>query len=98
LIRFIPDDPEKALSIMKGKGFNATTQEVVAAETPHHAGGLLAVLNPLQNAGVNLDYLYPCIGTGDATILILGVKDAEGAAEALQKDWIRIYGDEIYKM
>ena len=71
---------------------------MVAAETPHHAGGLLAVLNPLKRAGVNLDYLYPCIGTGEATVLILGVKDPEGASEALQQDWIRLYGNEIYNM
>ena len=98
LIRLVADNPDKAQNIMTSRGFEVSTQEVVAAETPHHAGGLLAVLNPLKRAGVNLDYLYPCIGTADATILILGVKDPEGASEALQKDWIRLYGEEIYNM
>ncbi len=96
LIRCVADDPEKAENILNSKGFITTTQEVVAAETPHHAGGLLAVLNPLKRARVNVEYLYPCIGTGEATILILGVSKLEEAVDALQKDWIRLIGDEIY--
>ena len=96
LIRFIADDPERAEGIMNSRGFEVSTQEVVAAETPHHAGGLLAVLNPLKRAKVNVEYLYPCIGTGEATILVLGVSKLEEAVDALQKDWIRLIGNEFY--
>ena len=96
MIRFVADDPPKAESIMQSRGFNVSTQEVLAAETPHHAGGLLAVLNPLKRAKVNVEYLYPCIGTGEATILILGVDKVAEAVEALQSDWIRLIEDEIY--
>ena len=98
LMRFVADNPDKAANVLAGQGIPTETGEVIAAETPHHAGGLLAVLNPLKRAGVNVEYLYPCIQTGEATILILGVGQAKEGVEALKKDWIRLYGDELYNM
>jgi len=98
LMRFVADNPDKALHILTSRNLKVTTQEVIAAETPHHAGGLLAVLNPLKRAEVNVEYLYPCIQTGEATILILGVDKIKPAIEALKKDWIRLYGEELYNM
>lgn len=100
LLYFVPDNPDKAANILASQGLQAKINEVIAAETPHHAGGLLAVLNPLKRAGVNLEYLYPAIQTGEATILILGVgaQQLPLAVEALKKDWIRLYGEELYNM
>lgn len=98
LMRFVADNPAKALHVLGGQGIEVATQEVIAAETPHHAGGLQAFLNPLKRASVNVQYVYPCIQTGDATILILGTDNTKEAIEALQKDWIRIYGEELYDM
>ncbi len=99
LMRFVADNPDKAANVLTSQGLKVELAEVVAAETPHHAGGLLAVLNPLQRAAVNVEYLYPCIQTGPVTILILGVgKQLKEAVEALKKDWIRLYGEELYNM
>jgi hypothetical protein len=98
LFRFVPDHPEKAAATLKSHGIEVQEDEVIAAETPHHAGGLLAVLNPLKRAGVNVSYLYPAIQTGEVTILILGADDVAGGVEALKKDWIRMYGNELYNM
>ena len=99
LMRFVADNPDKAANILASQGIEAKTGEVIAAETPHHAGGLLAVLNPLKRAAVNVEYLYPCIQTGEATILILGVgSQLKEGVEALKKDWIRLYGEELYNM
>ncbi len=99
LLFFVPDNPDKAANILASQGIEAKTSDVIAAETPHHAGGLLAVLNPLKRAKVNVEYLYPCIQTGEATILILGVgSQINEGVEALKKDWIRLYGEELYNM
>ena len=98
LMRFVADNPDKAINTLNSNGIEVQVDEVLAAETPHHAGGLLAVLNPLKRAKVNVSYLYPCIQTGEATILILGADDIQAGAEALKKDWIRLYGEEIYNM
>ena len=98
LMRFVADDPDKARHVLESQGWEVQVDEVIAAETPHHAGGLLAVLNPLKRAQVNVHYLYPCIQTGEATILILGVDDQAKAIDALKKDWIRLYDSELYQM
>lgn len=98
LMRFVAANPDKALHLLSGSNIKASVEEVIAAETPHHAGGLLAVLNPLKRADVNVEYLYPLIQTGESTILILGVDKIKQGAQALKKDWIRIYGEELYNM
>ncbi|CAO0820982.1 ACT domain-containing protein [Desulfarculales bacterium] len=99
LMFFVPDNPDKAANILASQGIEAKTSKVIAAEAPHHAGGLLAVLNPLKRAAVNVEYLYPCIQTGGVTILILGVgQQIKEGVEALKKDWIRLYGEELYNM
>jgi hypothetical protein len=99
LMRFVADNPEKAANVLTSQGLKVELAEVVAAETPHHAGGLLAVLNPLKRAQVNVEYLYPCIQTGQVTVLILGVgNQLKESVDALKKDWIRLYGEELYNM
>lgn len=99
LMRFVADNPDKAQHVLASHGMEVLTDEVVAAETPHHAGGLLAVLNPLKRAAINVQYVYPCIQTGEATILILGCGDQKKEAiDALKKDWIRLFGEELYNM
>ncbi|MBU1276581.1 MAG: ACT domain-containing protein [Proteobacteria bacterium] len=99
IMRFVVDNPEKGINVLRGQGLDVKEEDVVAAETPHHAGGLLAVLNPLKRAQVNVDYIYPCIQTGEATILIIGAGgQTKEAIECLKKDWIRLYGSELYNM
>ncbi len=98
LMRFVANDPDRAEELLRAKGYQVESQEVIAAETPHHAGGLQAFLNPLKREDINVQYVYPCIQTGEATILILGADDTKRAIAALQKDWIRIYGEELYQI
>ena len=73
-LRFLANDPEKALNVLKTAGYEIRSEQVIACETPHHPGGLNAVLKPLKDARINVDYIYPCRGTGRDTILILGLE------------------------
>jgi hypothetical protein len=95
-IHFVSNDPDKAVNVLKTAGYKLETEEVIACETPHHPGGLNAVLKPLKAADINMDYIYPCIGTGDATVLIVGVGPVSKALEVLKDNWIRILGKELY--
>ncbi|KIX11549.1 ACT domain-containing protein [Dethiosulfatarculus sandiegensis] len=94
LMRFVPSHPGRAAAALVDRGMEVATSQVLAAETPHHAGGLKAILDPLSKAKVNVDYLYPCIQTGESTILIMGTDQVDQAVEALKKDWIRLYSDQ----
>ena len=57
-----------------------------------------AILKPLKSANINVDYIYPCIGTGDITVLIMGVGAVEKALKLMQDNWIRVLGDELYNI
>lgn len=100
LMRFVANNPEKAYNVLVSRGVDVSTQQVLAAETPHHAGGLQAVLNPLKRASINVTHIYPTIQTTESTILIIGMdpQHLQAAEEALQKDWIRLFGEELYNM
>jgi len=101
VMSFVPSDPVRAQNILRSAGYEITTQDIIAAETPSHPGGLNAVLKPLKLADINVEYLYSCIGSagcGERTILLLGVSDVPKAYEALKEQWIKLYGEELYTL
>jgi hypothetical protein len=93
---FVANDPKKAVNVLRTAGYQLKTQEVIACETPHHPGGLNAVLKPLKEADINVDYIYPCIGTGNVTVLIIGLKPLKEALKIMEENWIRVLGSELY--
>jgi hypothetical protein len=97
-LRFVANDPEKAINVLKTAGYKIEVNEVIACETPRHPGGMNAVLKPLKSAHINVDYIYPCIGTGDITVLIMGVRSLEKALKIMEDNWIRALGDELYNI
>jgi hypothetical protein len=95
-LHFVSNDPDKAINVLRTAGYTLEIKEVIACETPHHAGGLNAVLKPLKAANINVDYIYPCIGTGEITVLILGVGPVKKSLDILDDNWIRVLGSELY--
>jgi hypothetical protein len=96
-VRFLVDDPEKARNILKAQGYTPRETEVLAVETPDHPGGLLAVLRPLKQAGINVHYLYPHLGrVSNNAIVILGVDRTADARKVLEANWVRTLGKEVY--
>ncbi|MBW1803674.1 MAG: hypothetical protein JRJ85_23450 [Deltaproteobacteria bacterium] len=97
-LRFVANDPEKAVNVLKTAGYNIAVKDVMACEIPRHAGGLNAVLKSLKVAGIPVDYAYPCIGTGEISALILGVGSMDKALKAMADNWIRVLGEELYHL
>jgi len=95
-LHFVANDPERAFNVLKTAGYRLEEKEVIACETPHHPGGLNAVLKPLKQANINVDYIYPCIGTGEMTVLILGLGPVEEALKVMEENWIRVLDEELY--
>ena len=96
-VRFVVDDPVKAVNILKGNGFSTKETDVLAVETPDHPGGLNAVLKPLKAANINVHYLYPHLGrVGGQDVVILGVDRLEEAQKVLQENWVKTLGKEVY--
>ena len=97
-VRFVANDPEKAINVLKSHGYSVKVTEVLAVEAPNHPGGLNAVLKPLKETKINVNYLYTCLGRGENTVLIMGVDNIEGATQVLTKNWVHMYNEELYKL
>jgi hypothetical protein len=92
----VVDDPEKAENVLNTAGYDLQVTDVIACELPDHPGGLNAILNPLKSANINMDYIYPCLGTGEATILIIVTDAIKEALGVMEENYIRVYGSEFY--
>jgi len=98
-VRFVVDDPTKAINILTTNGFALKETDVLAVETPDHPGGLNAVLRPLKDASINVHYLYPYLGrASDQAIVILGVDKIEETEKVLKQNWVRTLGKELYNL
>jgi hypothetical protein len=97
-IRFVANDPEKAINVLKSHGYSTMITDVLAVEAPNHPGGLNAVLKPLKETSINVNYLYTCLGTGEKTVLIMGVDKMEDAIQILRKNWVHMYDEELYRL
>jgi hypothetical protein len=99
-VRFVSDEPDKTLNVLRSHGYSVKETDVIAVEVPDHPGGLQAVLKPLKGADINVHYLYPYLGRGESgqPIIIVGVDKTEKAIEVLKKNWVHTFGKEIYAL
>jgi len=99
IVRIIVEDPERAANALQSKDFQFTIDKVLAAEVPDHPGGLGAVLKPLKEKEINVDFMYPAIGRhGHNAILIIGTNQIEEATEVLQANYINLLQEEVYRL
>ena len=100
MVRFVTDNPEKTVNVLKSRGYSLKETDVIAVEVPDHPGGLQAVLKPLKASNINVMFFYPYLGRGESgqPIVILGVDKIEETIKVLKKNWIHTYGQEIYSL
>jgi hypothetical protein len=99
-VRFVVDNPQKAINVLRSHGYSVKETDVLAVEVPDHPGGLKAVLKPLREAKINVTFFYPYLGRGESgqPVVILGVDKIEEAVKLLEKNWVHTFGDEIYSL
>ena len=99
-VRFVADDPQKTITVLKSQGYSVKETDVVAVEIPDHPGALQAVLKPLKEAEINVLYLYPYLGRGESgqPIVIVGVDKGREAIDVLKQNWVHTFGEEIYAL
>ena len=96
LFYLVANDPDKAVNVLKTAGYKIKTKQVIACEIPDHPGGMNVVFKLLKDANINLDYIYPCMGTGDVTIVILGAGPVKKTLKIMEDHWIKVWGDDLY--
>lgn len=100
VLRLIVNDPMKAYEILKDNGFVVNTTDVLAIEVPDTPGGLAHSMEELDEAGIDVEYMYAFIGTASTNALvILRVENPDEAVKIIEKSNVKILkGQEIYSL
>jgi hypothetical protein len=85
ILRLVAHDGEKAKKVLERAGLVVKLTDVVALEVPDRPGGLADVLEVLENAQVNVEYMYAFTAKQNGKGLLLFRFDKpEAAIAALQ--------------
>ncbi len=83
--RIICDRPHAARRVLESSGFAVSVTRVIAVGVPDTPGGLADILERLDSAGVNVEYLYCYVRPeGAIAVDIFRVEDPDSATDALQ--------------
>ena len=96
IVRMIVDDINTAASALKDADFINSMTDVVAVLIPDEPGGLDKVLQVLNEARVNIEYMYAFLGSSgdDGAYMIFRVGDCKAAEEALIARQIKVVTQE----
>ena len=76
IVRIIVDDIYKATTVLKDAGYIHSVTDVIAVGLPNIPGGLNKVLNILEGAGLNIEYMYGLSIEGAQAYVVLKSSDA----------------------
>jgi hypothetical protein len=93
ILRIIVSNWEKAKKLLEDHGCVVKVSDVVAIEVPDRPGGLLEILDVLEQARINVEYMY-AFGSkkADKAILMFRFDDPDAAIQALQRKKINVVG------
>lgn len=97
ILRLIVNDTDKAVKILKESNFTVSIAEVVVVEVPDKPGGLARVLEIIQDAELNVEYIYAFSQKrGESGLIIFRFDESDKAIEILSSAGIRIMtGEEV---
>jgi hypothetical protein len=91
VMRFIVNDPAKAVTVLKDSGFTAIINDVLAIEVPDRPGGLAEILEVLDAGGVNIEYIYAFAQSpGSRAVLVFRFSDTDAAIKVVQQAGVNI--------
>ena len=91
ILRMIVCDPQEAAKVLKKSGFAIGINHVVAVAVDDRPGGLDEIVQILNKAGINVEYMYAFMNKKEksATMIFRFDKNDE-AIDELQKKGIKI--------
>ena len=97
ILRLIVQDWEKARDVLSATGCVVKVNEVVTVDVADRPGGLASVLETIEAAGINIEYMYPFRTKGGPNI-VFRFDDADAAIELLQSKGIHVVeADEVFR-
>jgi hypothetical protein len=100
ILRLIVNDPDKAKKILAKNNFIVRENEVIAVGVPDTPGGLASVLEVLQKADLNVEYIYAFVEkSGKKAVVVLRTEDIDAGIKGLQSAGIEVLkSKEVYKL
>ncbi len=100
ILRLLVDQPDRAKEVLTASGVAVRLTDVLAVATEDTPGGAVGILHLLSESGLNIEYMYACVGmmSGKA-LLVIRTDDLDLAANILNRGG---YGDinpaEVYRI
>ena len=100
ILRLIVNDPEQAYRALKEEGFTVAFTDIIAVEVADEPGGMAQVLQLLDRAGVNIEYLYAFVQkASNAALVVFRVEQLDEAVNVLRENGIHVMnGQDVYKL
>ena len=98
ILRTIVSNPDQVYHALEGK-FLIARNQVVAARMDDRSGALHAILSVLNEANVNIEYMYAFTGAGpEEAYVVFRVNDTESAEQMLAASGIDTLTDDNLKL
>jgi len=100
VLRLLVDDNKKAEENLKNRGFTIGKTNVVAAEVEDKPGGLHKILDILNRADLNVEYMYAFVQqAGTNAIMIFRFDNTDEALSVLEKSGVTIIeGNKLFSL
>ena len=100
ILRLIVGDWERAMKLLQEAGCVVRIAEVVATEIDDRPGGLAYILGILEEANVNIEYMYAfTFHKADKAILVFRFENPDAAVQILQDKGVNMFdGVDLYNM
>jgi hypothetical protein len=91
ILRLIVRDWQRAKALLDAAGFVTNVTEVLAIEVSDRPGGLADVLGVIEQAAINVEYMYAFTEKRDAkAVLIFRFENADAAIDALSHSDVNV--------
>lgn len=98
ILRIIVDDYKKAYNLLKDNGIIVSVTDVTVATIKHESGSLSAILELLDKADANIEYMYAFTSVSKTkAYAVFRFEDGKKGVEILKKNNITLYEEEDFR-
>lgn len=95
VLRLIVNDRERCMRVLRDHDLVAQETDVIAVEMEDRPGGLHRIVEVLERADINIEYMYAFFEhSGANAVVVLKIDDAERAVESLRAHGMSLLSEE----
>jgi hypothetical protein len=100
VLRLIVNNNEKAVEALRNRGFTVGRTDVLAVEVEDRPGGLHSILDILNKAEINVEYMYAFVQhSGKNAVMIFRFDHIDEAVRVLEENNVKVInGSKVYTL